>query len=59
MESSVRIELVNIIFSYSANTRVSSCKSPLENITYEFVLTSLKVSSMSCSSYVVGLLDGR
>ena len=32
---------MNVIFCWLANTDVSICKSLLENIAYEFVLTSL------------------
>ena len=34
-------------------------KGPLENVTYEFVLTSPTVSHMSCSFYLEGFKDGR
>ena len=47
------------IFCRSANSRVSMCLSRLDNVTYEFVLTSQMASSMSSSSYLDGLWDRR
>ena len=46
--SSVCTELMNISFYLSAKIGVCMCRSPLENVTYQFVLTSLAVTSMSC-----------
>ena len=43
----------------SAKTDVSMCRSQLENVTYEFVLTSPTVSSMSHSTFLGGLGDRR
>ena len=37
---------------WSANTDMSMCRSLLENVTYEFVLTSPAVLSMFCLSYL-------
>ena len=44
---------------WSAITGVSICRSPSENVSYEFVLTSPVVLSMSRSSYFKGLWDER
>ena len=38
---------------------VSMCRSPYKNVSYEFVFISLAVPSMSCSSYLEGLCDGK
>ena len=53
--SCVHTELMYVSLSWSAYIGTSMCKSLLENITYEFVLTSLAVLCMSCSSYLNGL----
>ena len=50
--SSVRTELMNISSCWSVNTGVSMCRSPWMNVTYEFIITSTAVPSMSCSSYL-------
>ena len=50
---------MTVTLCWSANTGVSMCRSPSENVTYEFVLTSPAVPHMSCSSYFYGLWDGR
>ena len=44
---------------WSLSTSESIRRSPLENVAYEFILTSLSVSSMSSSSYLNGLSDER
>ena len=38
----------------SANIGVSMCISPYENVSNEFILASLAVANMSCSSYFDG-----
>ena len=42
-----------------AHTCTSEWRGPLENIAYEFILTSPAGSCMSCSSYMDGIRDGR
>ena len=59
MESSVHRELINVDLCRSANPCMFMCENPQENHTYEFVLGSLAVPSMSCSSCLDGLCDGR
>ena len=39
MASSVGTELMNVSFCQLANTAVFICRNPLENVTYEFILT--------------------
>ena len=50
--SSVCTELMKVSFCYLSHTGVSMCRSPKENTSYEFVLISPPVLSMSCSSYL-------
>ena len=50
---SVCTESMIISLCWSANTGVSMFRSPLENITYEFVLTSSAVTNMFCSTWIV------
>ena len=57
--SSVCIELMTVSFCWLTNTGVSICRSPPENVAYEFILTSLVVPSTFCSFYLSGLWDGR
>ena len=45
----------DVSLCWSANTGVSMCWSPLENVTYEFVLTFPAAPFMPCSSYLDGL----
>ena len=54
--SSLDAKFMNVNIYWSTNTGVSMSKNPLENVTYEFVLTSPAVHRMYCSSY--GLWDG-
>ena len=42
-----------------ANTGMSMCWSPLENVTYDFILTSPAMPNLSCSSHLYGLWDGK
>ena len=56
---SVRTELMNVSLGRLANTVLSMCGSPQDNLAYEFVPTSPAVPSMSCLSYLDGLWDGR
>ena len=51
--SSVLTKLMNVRFSWSAHTGVSMCRSPLENVAYQFFFASLAVLSTFCLSYVV------
>ena len=54
--SCVNTELMQVNLCWSANTDVSICNSPLENVAYEFVLISLTVlTSISCTFYLIGL----
>ena len=46
-------------FFWSDNTSVSMCRSPEDNIAYDFVFTSPTVPYMSCLSYLDDLWDGR
>ena len=57
--SSVCTELMYVNLCWSTNTSVFMCKSPSENIAYELVPTFPAVVSMSCSSHLVALWDGR
>ena len=47
---------MNVSFSWLANTGVSICRRQLEDVTYEFILTSPAVSNMS---NLDGSWDGR
>ena len=58
MASSICTELINLSFYWLANIGVSMGRSPKKNITYEFILTSSTVPSISCLSYLDGW-DGR
>ena len=55
----VHIELMNISFCWSCNTGGSMCRSSRANTTYEFVLVFPALLSMSSSSYLDALWDGR
>ena len=50
---------MNVSFCWAANTGVSTCRSPLENVTNEFVFTFPAVPCMSFSSYLDGLWNGK
>ena len=50
---------MNVSFYWLENTGVSLCSSPLENVAYEFVLTSPVVPSIRCSSFLESFRDGR
>ena len=49
----------NVCIYWLASTVVSICRSPWENVAYEFIFTSSAVSCMSCSSYLDSSWDGR
>ena len=49
--SCVRTEVLLIGSSWSSNTYTNVWRVPLKNVAYEFILTSPKVSCISCSSY--------
>ena len=49
--SSVCTELMYLSFSWSINTGVSIRRSPQGNVIFEYILTSIVVPCMSCSSY--------
>ena len=51
MASSVHTELMNLSFVRLTISGVSMCRSPLENVAYEFAFISPVVTSMS-SSYL-------
>ena len=57
--SRVRVKLMIINSYWTANTGVSMFGSTHENIAYVFVTTIQTVSSISCSSNLDGLCDGR
>ena len=57
--SSNCIKLMNVRFCWLVNTGVSMCNSPLEDITYEFVLASPAVPNISYLSYLDGLWDRK
>ena len=44
---------------WSANTGTSMCRLSLKNVTYKFVLTSVAVSRISCSSWMVFEMGGK
>ena len=46
-------------FYCSSNTGMSMCRNPQKNVSYEFVLTSSAVPSVSSLSYLDGLWVGR
>ena len=48
-----------ISLCWSANTGMSMCRGPWENVNHEFVLVSPAVLHMSCLSYLEGFRDGR
>ena len=52
-------EVMNANFCWLANSGVSIAKSPWDDITNEFVLTSLAEPNISCLFYLNGLWDGR
>ena len=56
--SRLHTELIFVSLCRLADTDASMCRSPLKNVAYEFVLTSLAVPSMSCSCYLHSLCDG-
>ena len=47
----VQTELIDVSLCWSANTGMSMCNSPSENVAYRFIFTSPAVPSMSGSSY--------
>ena len=49
---SVRSELMYAIFCWPTSTGASICRSPSENVAYEFVPASPTVTSMSCSFFL-------
>ena len=53
MASSFCTELMNVSFCCLYYPVVSMSRSPLENITYEFILTFPTKPSMSCSSWII------
>ena len=57
--SCFRTGLLWVSSCWSANTNTSLWRGIWENVTYEFVLASLAVSHMSCSSYLDGFRDRR
>ena len=57
--SVVHTVLMYVSFCLSARTSVSIRRSRLQNVSYDFVLNSPAVPSMSCLSYLDGLLDRR
>ena len=56
---SVLTELLSVSFCLSAKTGVYLSRSPLENVTNEFVLTSPVVPRMYYLSYLHGSRDGN
>ena len=48
-----------VISSWSGNTNASMCRSPLEKVMYEFVLTSPAASCMFYSSNLDGFRDWK
>ena len=52
-------QLMYVSPCWSANTSVSMCRSPYENVTCQFDLISPIVPSISCSSYLDCLWVGR
>ena len=54
----VFVQMINISFCRSAKD-VFMFRSPLKNVTYEFIFTTPSMPSMSCSSYLDGLSDRK
>ena len=52
------MSVLYVSFCWSTNTGVSICRSPWENVAYDFILISPAASWMFCTSYLGSFWDG-